>query len=180
MKKCVFTVAFAFLTAACNAVPVESNYGQSPDLTQIRIKEQPGEKLEYIGKIGNDYDTALDSLRKLKVIPGAIIKVPIEVLFDYDDRLFFGIVFGDCAMYSDVLDTKGNYYLRTWYSMVDSNTDGLNVTDTLSGNMTRSNTFFDLSGRRLSVSSASPVPSVLPKGVYIKDGKKVAVSSAAK
>lgn len=35
--------------------------------------------------------------------------------------------------------------------------------------------FFDLSGRRISVSSASSVPSVLPKGVYIRDGKKVMV-----
>ena len=35
--------------------------------------------------------------------------------------------------------------------------------------------FFDLSGRRISVSSASSVPSVLPNGVYIKDGKKVMV-----
>ena len=34
---------------------------------------------------------------------------------------------------------------------------------------------FDLSGRRLSVSSASSVPSVLPKRVYIIDGKKVVV-----
>lgn len=34
---------------------------------------------------------------------------------------------------------------------------------------------YDLSGRRVSVSSASSVSSVLPKGVYIKDGKKVVV-----
>ena len=33
--------------------------------------------------------------------------------------------------------------------------------------------WYDLSGRRISVSSASSVPSVLPKGVYIRDGKKV-------
>ena len=31
---------------------------------------------------------------------------------------------------------------------------------------------YDLSGRRLSVPSASSVSSVLPKGVYIEDGKK--------
>ena len=35
--------------------------------------------------------------------------------------------------------------------------------------------WYDLSGRRISVTSASSVPSVLPKGVYIRDGKKVAV-----
>ena len=32
---------------------------------------------------------------------------------------------------------------------------------------------YDLSGRRVSVSSASSVPSVLPKGVYIVNGRKV-------
>ena len=31
---------------------------------------------------------------------------------------------------------------------------------------------YDLTGRRLSVSSAASVRSVLPKGVYIEDGKK--------
>ena len=35
--------------------------------------------------------------------------------------------------------------------------------------------WYDLSGRRLSVPSASSVPSVLPKGVYIRDGRKVLV-----
>jgi hypothetical protein len=88
----------------------------SLDLTQIRIKDRPGETLEYIGKIGSDFDTALDSLRILKNISSEIEKEPLEVLFDYDDRLFFGIIYGDCAMYSDVLDTEGYYYLRTWYS----------------------------------------------------------------
>ena len=97
-----------------------SNFGNivalSLDLTQIRIKDRPGETLEYIGKIGSDFDTALDSLRILKNISSEIEKEPLEVLFDYDDRLFFGIIYGDCAMYSDVLDTEGYYYLRTWYS----------------------------------------------------------------
>ena len=36
-------------------------------------------------------------------------------------------------------------------------------------------TVFDLHGRRISVSSVSSVPSVLPKGVYIKGGKKVII-----
>lgn len=35
--------------------------------------------------------------------------------------------------------------------------------------------YYDLSGRRVSVSSDSSVSSVLPKGVYIRDGKKVVV-----
>jgi serpin B len=95
---------------------------ETPDLTNIRIKEDPGETLEYIGKIGNDFDTALDSLKTLKNITSEIIKEPLAVIFDYDDRLFFGIIYGDCGMYSDVIDTKGNYYLRTWYSSDDGMT----------------------------------------------------------
>ena len=94
----------------------ETLHNSNPDLTHIRIKDNPGETLEYIGKIGGDFDTALDSLRELKAIRSEIIKVPLEVIFDDDDRLFFGISYGDCGMYSDVLDTKGYYYLRSWYS----------------------------------------------------------------
>ena len=45
------------------------------------------------------------------------------LIFDFDDRLFFGISYGDCGMYSDVLDTKGNYYLRTWYCSEGNNAE---------------------------------------------------------
>ena len=37
------------------------------------------------------------------------------------------------------------------------------------------NKWYDLQGRRLSVPSASSVNSVLPKGVYIKGGKKIII-----
>lgn len=120
MRKIVFTILFATLFVACDKVTNDDNPVTSPDstpdLTQIRIKERPSETLEYVGKIGGDFDTALDSLRKIKYIPSEIIKEPLEVLFDYDSRLFFGIIYGECGNYSDVLDTKGNYYLRSWYS----------------------------------------------------------------
>ena len=107
----------SLLTLLAMIVPAqETQYNSNPDLTHIRIKDDPGETLDYIGKIGSDFDTALDSLRKLKAIRSEIIKAPLEVIFDDDDRLFFGISYGDCGMYSDVLDTKGYYYLRTWYS----------------------------------------------------------------
>ena len=118
MKKIVFTILFATLFVTCDNVASDDISTISPnsplDLTQIRIKERPNETLEYIGEIGSDFDTALDSLRKLKNIPSEIIKEPLEVLFDYDNRLFFGISYGECGNYSDVLDTKGNYYLRSW------------------------------------------------------------------
>lgn len=120
MRKIVFTILFATLFVACDNVTNVDNLvispNSTPDLTQIRIKERPSETLEYVRKIGGDFDTALDSLRKIKTIPSEIIKVPLEVLFDYDSRLFFGIKYGECGNYSDVLDTKGNYYLRSWYS----------------------------------------------------------------
>lgn len=130
MKQIVYFIIFASIFVACDNKPeMESDSKQefetvldSPqdsaqqfDLTQIRIKEQPEETLEYIGKIGDNFDAALDSLKELKKITSEITKEPLEVLFDYDNRLFFGIIYDECGNYSDVLDTKGNYYLRTWY-----------------------------------------------------------------
>ena len=128
MRQIVFPIIIATLFVACNnspeidteAVPAMAIQGtpemqpeETPDLTQISIKDESGEKLEYVGLIGNDFDSALDSLRILKSITSDIIKEHLDVIFDYDDRLFYGIIYGDCAMYSDVLDTKGNYYLRS-------------------------------------------------------------------
>jgi len=124
MKKIVFTILFATLFVACDKDTGDNNLvtspNSTPDLTQIRIKERPSETLEFIGEIGVDFDTALDSLRKIKHIPSEITKQPLEVLFDYDNRSFFGIVYGGCGNYSDVLDTKGNYYLRSWYSLEEA------------------------------------------------------------
>jgi hypothetical protein len=118
MKQILFFILFATFFVAC-----DKNSEISPDLTTIRIKERPCETLEYVGRIGNDFNTALDSLRKLKNISSEIIKEPLEVLFDYDNRQFFGITYGNCGVYSDVLDTKGNYYLRTWHCPDENNTD---------------------------------------------------------
>ena len=114
----VILLSCFFLFVAC-----DKNPENSPDLTEIRIKERPCEILEYVGEIGNDFDSALDSLRKLKNISSEITKVSLEVLFDYDNRKFYGIVYDDCAMYADVLDTKGNYYLRTWFCPNENDAD---------------------------------------------------------
>ena len=102
MKQIVILGLFATLLVACNNDAHDEDTAM-PDLTQIGIKAKPAEKLQYEGRIGSNFDTALDSLRKLK------------------DRMFFGIVYGDCAMYSDVLDTKGYYYHRSWYSSEEEN-----------------------------------------------------------
>ncbi|MDR2970953.1 MAG: hypothetical protein LBU83_03355 [Bacteroidales bacterium] len=108
MKQLLLSILFTILFVACDK-------NSEPDLTKIRIKERPCEMLEYVGKIGIDFDSALDSLQKRKNISSETTKVLLEVLFDFDNRQFYGIVYEDCGMYADVLDTKGNYYLRSWY-----------------------------------------------------------------
>ena len=108
MRKLLSYILFATLFVACDK-------NSEPDLTKIRIKERPSEMLEYVGKIGKDFDLALDSLQKRKNISSETTKVLLEVLFNFDNRKFYGIVYEDCGMYTDVLDTKGNYYLRSWY-----------------------------------------------------------------
>ncbi len=113
MRQYFITILVATLLVACNN---DKEKVTSPDLSQIRIKGETCETLDYIGRIGNNFDAALDSLCNLKRISTQeIIKVPLEVLFDYDNRLFLGINYGDCGLYSDVLDTKGYYYKRTWH-----------------------------------------------------------------
>lgn len=73
------------------------------------------EVLIYNGRLGKNFDTALDSLLRMKDISnGSIQKTPIDVIFDCDNRLFYGIIIDYCGNYSDVIDTKGYYYNRTW------------------------------------------------------------------
>ena len=90
------------------------------DLTHIQLKDYPDETLKYIGKIGKDYDTALDSLfRYLNCTSVEMyLKVPVNVHFDCDNRAFYGISFADEGEHTDVLDTKGNYYTRKWHNRI--------------------------------------------------------------
>ncbi len=118
MEKTTLALLFTLLFITC-----DNDHVREPDLSQIRIREDPSETLNYIGKIGIDFNSALDSLKILKDITSEITKEPLEVLFDYDDRIFWGISFGGCVNYTDVLDTKGYYYLRTWHQMESNNAD---------------------------------------------------------
>ena len=62
--------------------------------------------------------------------------------------------------------------------VIDTESTAIRDVNTLNSKRSALNNIFDLSGRRVSVSSASSassVSSVLPKGVYIKDGQKVLV-----
>jgi len=112
MKRIVFYMLLATLFVAC-----DNKSEITPDLTSLKIKDDPCETLEYLAKIGNDFDSALDSLKKLKSIPPEEIRIgSLEVVFDYDTRQFHSVEYGDCGLYSDVLDTKGHHYLRSWYA----------------------------------------------------------------
>ncbi|MDR2813904.1 MAG: hypothetical protein LBB79_04520 [Prevotellaceae bacterium] len=121
MKQPLLPIVFATFFVACDKKPEYPTLENQIDLTGISIKERPCETLEYVGRIGNDFDAALDSLRNLKAIVSEIGKQPLEVLFDCDSRQFYGIAYGECGMYTDVLDTKGNYYLRSHYCPSEEN-----------------------------------------------------------
>ncbi len=90
------------------------------DVIGISLKDSPGETLTYMGRIGKNYDTALDSLFRYLNCPSGImyLKVPVEVNFDCDNRVFYGISFADEGEYTDVLDTKGNYYTSKWHNTI--------------------------------------------------------------
>ena len=120
----------------------DDNPETSPDLTQI-IQEEPffnnnktfrvkGEvTITYICRIGNDFESALDSLiRKYEpLLTGQpaysgqgydIDKEKIKVDFSYDSREFILLTFIDKAnIYNllctgDVIDEKGNYFRFIW------------------------------------------------------------------
>lgn len=78
----------------------------------------------YIAQIGDDFDSALDSLLKvIPVLPNrpySVVPQEIRVDYPYDDRKFYAIAFRDGpeGMYLqslfDVLDTKGCWYYIDW------------------------------------------------------------------
>lgn len=75
-------------------------------------------------QIGGDLDSALDSLLKVKSVlpdtPYVVVPETLHVEFSADDRSFYTIAFKreENGAYlqspSDVLDTKGNWYLLSW------------------------------------------------------------------
>ena len=119
----------------------DDNPETSPDLTQI-IQEEPffnnnktfrvkGGTITYICRIGNDFESALDSLIRERepLLTGQpaysgqgydIDKEKIKVDFSYDSREFILLTFIDKAnIYNllctgDVIDEKGNYFRFIW------------------------------------------------------------------
>ena len=106
----ILSIAILIILLSCNRT-------EKCNLHNISVNSDIPETLTYIGKIGNDFDSALDSLMILKELEHSSItvqKIPVPVVFDCDNRQFWGIIFDYCGNYSDVLDSKGNYYNRTW------------------------------------------------------------------
>ena len=142
MKKIVFTILFATLFVACNNVTGEDNPVISPNL---EIQEEQifndnktftigGGTIIYKSRIGDDFDSALDSLLNryepiLNTLAteghysgeGLIIdKKKINVDFSYDNRAFVLLTITDNAnIYNvlftgDVIDEKGNHFVIIW------------------------------------------------------------------
>ena len=65
---------------------------------------------------------------------------------------------------------------KPYFSVFDEMVDGIESLKAMeNGQSTKDNAVYDLSGRRVSASSVSSASSVLPQGVYIKNGKKFVV-----
>jgi len=97
----------------------------------FQIKDGPCGKINYINRIGYNFNSALDSLLKFTLLPNSscpnnpcqdykIQHDTIIVDFNYDKRFFIAIVFKDInnrkqlMSISEVLDSKGNYFRINW------------------------------------------------------------------
>jgi len=87
MRQLLFFILFTTLFIACDKNSEDPILENQPNLTEIRIKERPCEMLEYVGRIGNDFDFALDSLRNLKNISSEIMVIIFSTM-DLENSLF--------------------------------------------------------------------------------------------
>lgn len=136
MKKIILTILFAALFVACDS---DDNPVISPN---VEIQEEQifsenktftigGGTIVYQSRIGNDFDSALDSLIRERepLLTGQpsysgqgynIDKKKINVDFRYDSREFILLTFIDKAnIYNllctgDVIDERGNYFRVIW------------------------------------------------------------------
>lgn len=136
MKIFIFFFLCMILFISCNESTLENGgnliFSEDPVLreTQIfKIIEGPCGSITYKGRIGLNYDLALDSLVKIRMpfidieLNGEeyyIDKDTIIVDFKYDERLFIAHGFRRIAdnqyifSITDVIDSKGNYFTINW------------------------------------------------------------------
>ena len=112
MKKYLFILLILFCFSC------KEKHACDLDLRHIKVVNAP-EVLSYRGRIGQDFDSALDSLKSYKSIKTEISTEPIETDFCYDDRVFNAIVYIEYLQsdieyshHEDVLDSFGNYFVR--------------------------------------------------------------------
>ena len=114
MKRIIlFSVSLLIMFAACEK-PEKQKGLYLCDVGYIR----------YEATIGDDFDSALDSLLKKIVYrpaePYIVVPEPINVVYPTNDRSFYLIAFKDTVdrVYlqspMDVLDTKGCWYSVIW------------------------------------------------------------------
>ena len=136
MKKIILTILFAALFVACDS---DDNPVISPN---VEIQEElifsenktftiGGGTIVYQSRIGNDFDSVLDSLIRERepLLTGQpsysgqgynIDKKKINVDFSYDNRAFVLLTFIDKAniyqylFTGDVIDERGNYFRVIW------------------------------------------------------------------
>lgn len=132
--KSIFNILYILtaLIVGCQKEDVVSKEEEWQLDTQYEILSGACGTLTFKDKIGNDFNSALDSLEVLQqrfLTEGCprnpchkyyTEKRKIEVNFNKDNRDFYGIIFMDSTnnlsifSMNDVLDTKGNYYFINW------------------------------------------------------------------
>ena len=122
MKKIIFSLCLAILIISCKEHPCVCDGDYTVD-------QQPCFCVKFKGKIGNDFDSGLDSLKKWyesEILPTEelysgkgyfIRKEKINVDYPQDNRDFFRIYLTDSVytyrelITNDIIDDTGDHYL---------------------------------------------------------------------
>lgn len=126
MKQILFSILFVTLFFACDENSEESMFYENKTFPIIH---GACGSIMYQGRIGNNFDSALDSLIKRRepmiyantwVKEYYIEKETMTIDFNYDNRMFYSIGFIDKVQkihifsLSDVIDSNGNYFTILW------------------------------------------------------------------
>ncbi len=127
MKSIIYILTiFSLLLVSCedkgndNLMKEETIFNKKKE---FRIIDGACGTVHYISRLGNNFDTALETLSKKHsdnfFKDYTIHKDTLNVDFEYDKRVFVAIIFkktnGKHSMSkSDVLDSNGNYFRINW------------------------------------------------------------------